>query len=868
MSVSKVQFDGNDLINLQSDTVTADKLQYGYTAHNASGERITGTHVDPVVPSTQEKTVNPSTNQQEVTPDSGKLLSKVTVNAIQTETQTATPSESVQHITPTSGKYLTDVQVDAVSSTYVGSGVTKKSATTYTPGTTDQTIAANQYLNGVQTIKGDADLVASNIKKDVTIFNVTGTYEGSGGSGGSEVRKATGTSNFSQASSDHYLTINLGFAPSYVQIKFPAYQYDERYNYDVEGFFEEDGDEISHTASDGWVTKAIRTSSGFKVICYGSGSYDTSDDISYIATGGANAETVTVTPSSSEQYVLPSADNKGIVGVKVNTDANLIPQNIVSGKTIFGVAGTYEGIEHTVDDNIAYQKTVSSPVESGHSNNAIINKIGGRSIVLNQMCEPNSMTISGLVITDNGDGSCNIQGTKDSSGSFTFTNRPTIHRDGRKYLVRINKDVGFKFGMSGYDSNSGTEIIWSNNTGTDWTSGGVFLSITNGETVDIRGLKGEIIDLKIALGSISDTIMTPEQAYALGIPRGYISKREPTLTHAAVTTINSYDIVALSQSLPAYGIDINGLHNEIDFAGKKYVQRIGSIELSSLIWESESSGSYWVCDSGVSGILKDTVNLLTDIATGISLDDLQASMSNRISQYSASGLYTPKQTYPESPAGILYYELAEPVETDISDTLDTVIIGTLAIPAAVQALTGYGMGIGDVYNEVDFINKKYTQRIGVVDMGDISWGKTTASPSGQVFFYGDISSGLVQVDAPAMLANYAKIVNPLSYNYLNDGEFKVYTGEGGTVMRIAVCDDLYVDSTREEFRAAKSGEKIYFQLKTPVETDISDLIPTTILPVQNNGVLIFENNAMLPMPSEVMYIGNEGNIVSYGGEVV
>lgn len=51
-------------------------------------------------------------------------------------------------------------------------------AQTYTPGTTDQAISANQYLTGAQTILGDADLVASNIKKDVEIFGVTGTYEG------------------------------------------------------------------------------------------------------------------------------------------------------------------------------------------------------------------------------------------------------------------------------------------------------------------------------------------------------------------------------------------------------------------------------------------------------------------------------------------------------------------------------------------------------------------------------------------------------------------------------------------------------------------------------------------------------------------
>lgn len=57
--------------------------------------------------------------------------------------------------------------------------VTALNATTYTPSTSSQTIASGNYLKGAQTISGDANLVAGNIKKDVSIFNVTGTYVGS-----------------------------------------------------------------------------------------------------------------------------------------------------------------------------------------------------------------------------------------------------------------------------------------------------------------------------------------------------------------------------------------------------------------------------------------------------------------------------------------------------------------------------------------------------------------------------------------------------------------------------------------------------------------------------------------------------------------
>lgn len=110
------------------------------------------------------------------------------------QSKTVSPSESAQTIKADNGyDGLSQVTVNAVSRTYVGSGVTKKSAATYTPGTSDQSIASGQYLNGTQTIKGDSNLTAGNIKSGVKIFNVTGSYAGSSSSGSTNTSDATAT---------------------------------------------------------------------------------------------------------------------------------------------------------------------------------------------------------------------------------------------------------------------------------------------------------------------------------------------------------------------------------------------------------------------------------------------------------------------------------------------------------------------------------------------------------------------------------------------------------------------------------------------------------------------------------------------------
>lgn len=131
------------------------------------------------------------TSNGEHTPTSGKYFSAVTVNVQPNlQTKTVTPSESEQTVSADSSyQGLSSVTVNAISNQYIGSGITQVAEATIMPGTTDQTLEAGQYLAGIQTIKGDANLVADNIASGVSIFGVDGTH-----SGGIDTSDATATS--------------------------------------------------------------------------------------------------------------------------------------------------------------------------------------------------------------------------------------------------------------------------------------------------------------------------------------------------------------------------------------------------------------------------------------------------------------------------------------------------------------------------------------------------------------------------------------------------------------------------------------------------------------------------------------------------
>lgn len=139
-----------------------------------------------------------------------------TAATVSTGTNTLTLTKTVS-VTPrvTTAGYVS-AGTAGNSSVSLTANITTKAAATITPSTSNQTIASGTYLIGTQTISGDANLIADNIKSGTTIFGVTGTYEGSGS--GSSMTVATTTKTLTSAASSIQFTGLAGEPTSFAVV--------------------------------------------------------------------------------------------------------------------------------------------------------------------------------------------------------------------------------------------------------------------------------------------------------------------------------------------------------------------------------------------------------------------------------------------------------------------------------------------------------------------------------------------------------------------------------------------------------------------------------------------------------------------------
>lgn len=180
------------------------------------------------------------------------------------------------------------------------------------------------------------------------------------------------------------------------------------------------------------------------------------------------------------------------------------------------------------------------------------------------------------------------------------------------------------------------------------------------------------------------------------------------------------------------------------------------------------------------------------------------------------------------------------------------------IPEAIRNLPGYGWSAGTAKNWVDYENKKYYQCVQSVDLGTLEW---FAGESGKVNFQTS------QVTGQKLTKNYTILPNIICSKYSAKVQNAMWghtsvtgiTTNANVDGYVYVNDTSYTDATA--FKQAMQGVMLYYELATPIVTDISTLIDDDFLrniEVEAGGSITFQNSNgdsyRIPVPSEEEYI--------------
>lgn len=193
----------------------------------------------------------------------------------------------------------------------------------------------------------------------------------------------------------------------------------------------------------------------------------------------------------------------------------------------------------------------------------------------------------------------------------------------------------------------------------------------------------------------------------------------------------------------------------------------------------------------------------------------------------------------------------------VSAGVTEVAVGDTAhkIPEAIKALPGYGWSAGTARNYVDYENKKYVQCVGSVDLGTLSW-RVGDSVSFETF----------QLTGQKLTKNYDIAPNILCSKYPTKTQNELWgkinvtgiTTNANVDGCVHLNDTAYTDAAA--FQQAMQGVMLYYELESPIVTDISTLIDDDFLrniEVEAGGSVTFKggnDDYRIPVPNEEEYI--------------
>ena len=386
-----------------------------------------------------------------------------------------------------------------------------------------------------------------------------------------------------------------------------------------------------------------------------------------------------------------------------------------------------QGITHRfeTDSETAYAKTVPTGGKL-----MSVKSVGGRSIVFNQLVKPvpTVVTQAGVKFTFSNDGIITLNGTATTTGNAVSL-QSVKNQKGHKYLMVANPLSGvyganqlmFSSQSFGQDSTGHGTIIVNESSNAVWY---YTIYVYNGVTYDNVKLQPQIFDLTAMFGSGNEP--TSVEEFEKMFPAEYYPYNAGEIVSAGTEEVvvgdTTHTIPEAIRNLPGYGWSAGTARNYVDYENKKYVQSVGSVDLGTLTWITGSTGKVSFQTSQVTGqkltknysvppniiCSKYSTESQNELWGHINVTGITANANTDGYVYVNDTSYTDAAAFKQAMQGVmLYYELANPIITDISALIPDDFLRNVEVEAggSITFKNGNDSYLIPVPNEEEYIVK-------------------------------------------------------------------------------------------------------------------------------------------------------------------
>lgn len=588
------------------------------------------------------------------------------------------------------------------------------------------------------------------------------------------------------------------------------------------------------------------------------------------------AEASAVNAKASENKAKEYADN-----LQASTDdisqlkEDLVANSKEDAKTKRSLSALWalnNGISYRfeTDSEKAYQKQVPSGAKLGS-----VNKIGGKTIVMNQFFKENGLKNNGVTITYS-DNIITLNGTA-TENWVNFSPLDEKLNVVSKFYVKmtiIKNNDNLKFYYGWLNRGIAMQPISSGSTATIYSQTEDDLKKYANTGIADFGNGAEFNDVKIKIIIVNLTQMfglgnepsTTEEFEAM-FPNDYYPYNEGTIMNMPVNEVvnhgkNYFDFSKLVSDGVAVidyekqTITIPSKTNNVGYNQtlRDLCPRIakGSYVLSMKNSNAEAIKTIHFLETEKDFVLNELIELTNaDLDSHIAFyNNVDSSNKNVISEIQIEKNSTNTSYSP-------YAEKAYP------------------IPQAIQNLDGYGWSVGTVHNYVDFENKKYYKCVGkyVVTGSEYYMCNTNlgyiGNNSSNAYFVRNIGHKTSPYDN--CISNKLK---RMAYCWSVDSAYNAMEFNGEQIHIRILNSELGTTSETSASEVANAVKKycknlydsgnpiiIYYELAEPIVTDISDIIGDTFqepIDVESGGSLTFKNTNgdgyQIAVPSDIQYV--------------